>query len=286
MPRKKETLTLSVPPGTKANLGAIAARLGIKWGDRPSPSGLISAIAQSKIYVGDFLQIDPPQVRALHQAVLALIDAGQIEFAKSVITLLLNYGHIEAPLRQDLLRMAGHPLDGWRIQINQYCEQRQPFRVVYGDGQGNLLEFTVRHAAIEFQEKRYYLQIWCDETDNSESLPELQHHRCLRLDRIQSLLDAAGEWRGYFDSIQVQLKLTGGLVKAYEPKPDDVSDELVEDYRLVSRTVVNPFWLMREVRRYGADCEILGPGEIRDRFGKELLKTLVQYGERMGGWQS
>jgi predicted DNA-binding transcriptional regulator YafY len=277
MPRKKETLTLSVPPGTKEKLDAIAARLNIKWGDRPSSSGLISAIAQSKLYIGDFLQITPQEVRTLHRAILVLIDVGQVELAKSVITLLLNHGHIEAPLRQELFKIASHPLDGWRMQVNQYVEQRQPFRVSYGDGQGKLWEFTVRHAEIEFYEKRYYLQIWCDETDLNVNLPELQHHRCLRFDRIQGLLEAAGEWRGYFDSIQVQLKFKGNLVQAYEAKPDDISDELVDGDRLVSRTVVNPFWLLREVHRYGADCEIISPGEIRQSFRQELLKTLNQY---------
>ncbi|MBD0266390.1 MAG: transcriptional regulator, partial [Tolypothrix sp. Co-bin9] len=48
MPRKKETLTLSVPPGTKDQLEALARRLNILWGKDPSISGLLVAIAQQK----------------------------------------------------------------------------------------------------------------------------------------------------------------------------------------------------------------------------------------------
>ena len=37
MARKKETITLSIPPGTKEQLEAIAAKFQILWGDRPQP---------------------------------------------------------------------------------------------------------------------------------------------------------------------------------------------------------------------------------------------------------
>ena len=47
MPRKKETITLSIPPGTKEQLEAIARQLNITWGKEPSISGLIVAIAQN-----------------------------------------------------------------------------------------------------------------------------------------------------------------------------------------------------------------------------------------------
>jgi predicted DNA-binding transcriptional regulator YafY len=42
---------------------------------------------------------------------------------------------------------------------------------------------------------------------------------------------------------------------------------------------VNPFWLIRELRRYGADCVIVSPNAVRDRFKKDLTAMLEQYGE-------
>jgi predicted DNA-binding transcriptional regulator YafY len=277
MPRKKETLTLSVPPGTKAKLEAIADRLNIRWGDKPSPSGLVAAIAQHDLEVEPSFKLNPAQVKALYQSVKVLIDAGHIEEAKSILTLLMYRGNLETPLRQNLIQQISQPLEGWRIQVDQLIEQRQPFHLVYQNSQGQTLEYTVRYAEVIFYEKRYYLQIWCDETDDSNDLPELKHNRCLRLDRIQAILPIGGEWRNRFDVIQVELYFTGWLVRAYEPKDQDIQDEVIGDVRQVVRNVVNPFWLIREVRRYGAECTIISPNEMRDRFKQELLAMVEQY---------
>ncbi|MCM1984440.1 helix-turn-helix transcriptional regulator [Lyngbya confervoides] len=285
MPRKKETLTLSVPPGTKNKLDAIAARLGIKWGERPSPSGLVSAIADSSLYVGSYFSFSREEIEALQQAIRALIDSGQPTLAKSVVTLLLNYAHLEAPLRQELIQTASHPLDGWRIQVDQYRDRQQPFRVLYANSQGKILEFTVRYAEVQFHEKRDYLQIWCDETEDSLDLPELKHNRCLRLERIQGILEATGEWRGSFNSIPVQLRFTKEMIAAYKAKAEDTENEVIEadvqkqipPYRRVTRQIVNPFWLIREILRYGSSCEVIHPPAIRDRLKNEIQKTLQHY---------
>jgi predicted DNA-binding transcriptional regulator YafY len=277
MVRKKETLTLSVPPGTKEKLEAIAERLDIRWGNNPSPSGLVAAIAQQEFEVGQPFRFDGAQVKALCQGVRDLIDAGHVEEARSVLTLLIDRGELEAPLRQSLIRQISQPLEGWRIQVDQLIAQRQPFHLVYQNSQGQPLEYTVRYAEVIFYEKRYYLQTWCDETDDSTDLPELRHNRCLRLDRIQAIFPISGEWHGRLDSIQVQLHFKGWLVRAYEPKDEDVQDEVIDQVRRVTRNVVNPFWLIREVRRYGSECVIASPEQIRDQFKQELLSMIEQY---------
>lgn len=277
MPRKKETLTLSVPPGTKAKLETIAERLQIRWGNNPSPSGLVSAIAQQELEVGQPFKFNPIQVKALRQAIHDLIDAGHIEEAKSVLALLIDKGDLEAPLRQNLIQQISQPLEGWRIQVDQLIAQKQPFHLTYQNSQGQPLEYTVHYAQVIFYEKRYYLQIWCNETDDSTDLPELRHNRCLRLDRIQAIFPISGEWRGSFDIVQVKLYFKGPLVRAYEPKDDDLEDEIIDDVRQVIRKVVNPFWLIREVRRYGSECIIVSPEEVRNRFKQELLAMVEQY---------
>lgn len=280
MPRKKETLTLSVPPGTKAQLEVIADRLNIRWGRNPSPSGLVSAIAQQDVEVGRPFQLTSGQVKALQQSVKDLIDAGHVEEARSVITLLLDRGTLEAPLRQSLMQQVSQPLEGWRIQLEQFIEQRQPFRLVYQNSQDTTLEFTVRHAEIIFYEKRFYLQIWCDETEDSTDLPELQHNRCLRLDRIQALLPTEGEWRSCFDAIEVKLQLTGWLVRAYEAKANDLEDQIINDnLRLIIRKVVNPFWFLREIRLYEPNCIILSPLAMCERHTADLKATLERYAQ-------
>jgi len=281
MPRKKETLTLSIPPGTKAQLEEIARRLNIFWGKSPSPSGLISAIAQQELEVGKPFTLNPQQVNALQQATAALIDAGHVEAAKNVLTLLLDRGNLEPPLRQSLLQQIGKPTEPWRIEVEKYIKQEQPFRLLYRNSQGQELDYTVRYAEIPFYEKRFYLQVWCEETADVEEemadLPELWHNRCFRFDRIQAILPTSGGWRGEFDAIEVYLHFYGWLVKAYPPKPEDIDDKVMGDVRQVVRRVVNPFWFLREISQYWEDCVIISPESMRQRMQKKVQRLCDRY---------
>ncbi len=278
MARKKETLTLSVPPGTKEKLEDIARRLDIKWGDNPSASGLVAAIAQNEVQVSrNRLTLNAKQIKALRQASKALLDAGQVEDAEILITLLLDQENLEAPLRQALLQQMNQPLQSARNQVDEYIRNQQPFRLSYKNSQDQELEFTVRYAEVRLYEKRFYLQIWCEETEDSRDLPELRHNRCLRLDRINGILPIEGEWRGSLDSIKVYLHFKRWLANAYEPKPEDVENEFLGEIRQVVRQVVNPFWLIREVFRYGQDCEIVAPDSVREQFKQELTKLYEVY---------
>ncbi|HBE16640.1 MAG TPA: transcriptional regulator [Cyanobacteria bacterium UBA11149] len=279
MPRKKDTITLSIPPGTKEQLEALARRLKIFWGKEPSVSGLIVAIAQQQLAVGEPFTLNSNQVNALQQAIKALQDGGHIGEAQIVLALLLNQGKLETPLRQSLMKQLSQPTEGWRIQIEDFMARKQPFCLLYRNSQNQELEFTVRYAEIPFYEKRFYLQVWCEETkdvaDENPDLPELWHNRCLRFDNIQSVLPINGEWRGELDSIKVYLQFRGWLAKAYEVKEEDLENQLRGEVRYVVRRVVNPFWLIREVSRYWEDCIIVAPDSIRDRV-KQKLKSLCQ----------
>ena len=262
---------------------AIARRLGLFWGKSPSPSALVSAIAQAEIAVGNPFVLSDEQVKALRQAAKDLVDAGHTEAANIVIALLIDRGDLEPPFRQSLLQQFNQTAKAWRILLDDCIKKQQPFRLLYRNAQGRELEFTVRHAHIRPYENRSYLMIWCEETADVEpdipKFPELWHNRCLRLDRIQSMtvLPISGQWHNQLDTIEVQLHLSGGLAKAYEPKPDDTDSSVQADKRIVMRRVVNLFWLIREVRRYGPECVIVSPEALRDRFRKELTRWVKQY---------
>ena len=278
MPRKKETITLSIPPGTKAQLEALASRLGITWGESPSISGLIVAIAQAKPETKKLFILNSTQVVALQQAIKSLIDTGWISEAKVLLDLLLEQANLETPLRQSLSQLVRQPSVSWRTEIEQHIDNQQPFCLVYENVQDQELNFTVRYAEIVSQEKRFYLNIWCEETEDivNPEYPELIHNRCLRLDRIKNVKLLNRQWRqNGLDSLKVYLHFYRGMVKAYEPKANDVSNEVVGDVRQVVRKVSNPFWLIREVFRYGEDCEIVSPQNVRDRF-REKVKSLYQ----------
>ncbi|WP_009632561.1 helix-turn-helix transcriptional regulator [Synechocystis sp. PCC 7509] len=281
MARKKETITLSIPPGTKEQLEELARRLNILWGKEPSVSGLIVAIAQKQLEVGQPFTLNRERVNALMPATTGLVDAGNIEAAQIVLALLLDKGTLETPLRQSLLKQVSDSRKGWRLEIDNLIDKKQPFHLLYRNPQDQELEYTVRYGEICFYEKRSYLLVWCDETQDAEktipNLPELWHNRCLRLDRVVSILPISGDWRGQLDYLKVQLHFKRGLVKSYEFKEDDLEEEMNGEVRQVVRKVVNYFWLNREVRRYGKDCVIVSPENVRDCFKQELQELYNLY---------
>lgn len=281
MPRKKETITLSIPPGTKEQLEAIARHLNILWGKDPSISGLIVAIAGQAVEVGKPFTLDSNQVNALQQAIKALSDAGRIGEAQTVITLLLERGNLAIAMRQSLLKQASKLVQPWRSQIDEYRQNQQPFYLLYENSQGQELQYTVRYAEPRFFDKRFYLMIWCEETEDVENLipdlPELWHNRNLVFDRIRGVVPASGEWREGLDYIKVYLHFQGWMVKSYQRREDDLEDEMIGDVRQVVRRVVNEFWLIREVARYWEDCVIVSPLSLRDRLKQKLLTLCELY---------
>ncbi|MEI2582047.1 helix-turn-helix transcriptional regulator [Scytonema sp. PRP1] len=278
MSRKKETITLSIPSGTKEHLEEIARRLGIFWGKSPSVSGLLVAIAQQEFEVGEPFSLNSTQVAALQQAIGLLKDSGFVEQAQTISSLVLERGKLETPMRQSLLQQVSQPSEAWRLLVEQLRANQQPFHLLYGNAQEEDLSFTVRFAEIAFEDKRFYLNIWCDETEDIKNtdFPELIHNRCLRLDRIKGVVPINGYWRHEgLDSLEVQLHFYRGMVKAYEPKQNDIENKVIGDIRQVVRRVPHPFWLIREVLRYGEDCVVVSPENVRSLV-KEKLKTLYQ----------
>ncbi|MBP0013789.1 MAG: WYL domain-containing protein [Roseofilum sp. SBFL] len=284
MARKKETITLSIPPGTKAKLEAIAARLEILWGSKPSISGLLVAIAEQAPETQKLFTLNSSQVQALRQALNLLDDEGYIGEARTILDLLLKHGNLTPPLRQSFEQLDKQLSQAWRIRVDRYIDRQQPFRLWYENAQNSRLIFTVRHAQVSFHEKRSYLEIWCDETEDliNTEFPELIHNRCLRFNRIQSIEDTPGYWQPEgLQTLEVYLHFYRGMVRAYEPKGDEIQDLTIGEVRQVVRQVSNPFWLLREVRRYGEDCEIIAPQKLRDRYIDELRKQCQRYGMEM-----
>ncbi len=281
MPRKKDTITLSIPPGTREKLEEIARNLGITWGKEPSISGLIVAIAHKNLELGKPFALDSNQISALQQAIRALSDAGRVGEAETVIALLLERGNLDAPMRQSLLKQANKFVQAWQSRIDEYRQKKQPFHLLYENSQGQELQFTVRYAEPRFFDKRFYLMIWCEETEDVENdipdIPELWHNRNLIFDKIRSIVPASGQWREGLDEIQVYLHFRGWMVKSYRRREEDLEDEVIGDVRQVVRRVVNAFWLLREVARYWDECLIISPPAMRDRIQQKILTLCNLY---------
>ncbi|MDB9529597.1 hypothetical protein PN498_26640 [Oscillatoria sp. CS-180] len=145
------------------------------------------------------------------------------------------------------------------------------------------MTLTIRYAKIERHEDRQYLDRWCDETEGNHDIAPLQHNWSLCIDRIPSeatISPAEGHWQPELGHIEVEFHLLNQLAFGYRTRTDtDLVNEWLPDQqvRQVVRRIHSTFWFFREVRRYGANCAILGPEEVRDRFANNVALQYQQY---------
>ena len=291
MGRRGQSITLSVSERDKAQLEALALEFGMTWGDRPNISKLVEAIARRQLVIAPNHDWLKARINALNRARTALIDIGELQTAMAIAQLLLERSELTLPLRAELEQFIQKPALPWRIDIERYIRRQQPFQLSYQDAAGRVWSFTVRYAAIAIHDDRQYLDCWCEETEGNQDLPELVHNWCFRFDRIidAAVSPIAGAWRVGLATIPVELHLFRGLAFAYQSKTaqDDVNEWLiVEDttspkqsaqVRRVVRQVSNTFWLIREVLRYGQDCEIIAPDAVRQRLSQEVVLLYRRY---------
>lgn len=284
MSRKGHSITLSLREQDKAQLEALALEFGKTWGDRPNISKLIEAIARRELVIAPNHDWPKERVNALNRARTALIDAGEIDMAVAIAQLLLERSELTIPLRHELEQFVARPVLPWRMEVQRYILRQQPFQLSYQDAAGRILHFTIRYAEIATHESRQYLDCWCEETAGNQDLSALTHNWCLRIDRITdaAVSPIAGQWRPGLDTITVELHLFRGLAFAYQSKTAiDLVNEWATDLpqvRRVVRQVSSSFWLIREVLRYGKDCEIVSPEAMRDRLKQELEPLCKLYG--------
>lgn len=252
----------------------IAAEQDCYRAGKPNLSGLLSKIADGELKLGGVENrqlIDP-----LERAVKLLCDNGLQQEAQRLGQYLLDYD-LSGEQRANILAQIYNSQDGWRQQIDKFIADKSTFMIIYSDGQGQRQEFTVEYAQVDFIEKRFYLNCWVREV-GSNDFPELAHNRCLRFDRVAGLRSMSGKWRTEgLGMIKVSLKFQKGMVKSYEPRVNDTDDRTEGSCRFVCRMTNNPFWLIREVLRYGDSCELLEPEVLRDRVKEQLIANLALY---------
>ncbi len=283
MSRKGQSITLSVSEQDKAQLEALALEFGKTWGDRPNISKLVEAIARRQLLIAPNHGWSKERIQALNRARTALIDAGDIPTALAIAQLLLERSELTLPLRHELEQFIERPALPWRIAIDRQIHRQHPFQLSYQDAADRLWHFTIRYAEINRHEDRQYLDCWCEETHGNQDLPDLNHNWYLRLDRITdaAITPITGPWHPGLDTLTVELHLFHGLAFAYRSKStkDIVNEWLAESppVRRIVRQVPNTFWLIREVLRYGQDCEIISPPAVRDRIRQEVHTLYERY---------
>lgn len=284
MSRKGQSITLSISDRDKAQLESLALELGMTWGDRANISKLVEAIARRQLTIAPNHDWKIERINALNQARSALVDAGRIEDAVAIAQLLIERSELTIPLRAELEQFIAKPVQPWRLQLERYIRQAQPFQLSYQDAAERVWQFTIRYAAIASHEERQYLDCWCEETEEAQGLVELQHNRSLRIDRIAdaAISRVVGEWRSSgLATILVELHLFRGLAFAYRSKTaiDMVNEwhEELPQVRRVVRQVSSTFWLVREILRYGQDCEVVAPESVRELMRQEVLGMSDRY---------
>lgn len=283
MGRRGQSVTLSISEADKTQLEALALEFGMTWGDRPNISKLVEAIARRQLTVAPNHDWPTARIVTLNQARKALVDAGQIDLAIAIAALLLERSELSIPLRQELEHFIHKPALPWRIELERYRHRQHPFQLAYQDATEYIWHFHIRYAEIATHGDREYLDCWCEETEGNQDLPELAHNRCLRLDRIAdaAITPISGPWRSGLDTIAIELHLFRRLAFAYESKTlqDEVNEWLPDQpqTRRIVRRVASTFWLIRDVLRYGADCEVIAPDDLRQRVRAEITALSQRY---------
>ncbi|MBD2102395.1 YafY family protein [Leptolyngbya sp. FACHB-261] len=283
MGRRGQSITLSVSERDKAQLEALAQELGMMWGDRPNITKLVEAIARRQLLVGKNNDWSEARIQMLNRVRQFLIDAGQVEDAEALASLLLERGELSAPLRKEIEHFLETPPFPWRTELDSYIRRQQPFRLAYQDAAERAWSFTIRFARIAARERRQYLECWVEEVEGGEDIPELVHNRSLRIDRIPeaAVVPIRGEWLPDLAQVKVEMHLFAGLAFAYRAKPQDEVSEWIPDrpdVRRVMRPITQTFWFVREVLPYGGDCEVISPASVRDKVKAEMQRMCSRYG--------
>ncbi|MEB3218759.1 MAG: WYL domain-containing protein [Nostocales cyanobacterium 94392] len=280
MSRKGQSITLSLRESDKAELENLALEFGCTWGDRPNISKLVESIARRQLVIAPNNDWTNERIKALETARKALIDLGKTDEAKEIAQLLKSRSELTLPFREEIETFLNNPLPAWRQLLDNLIHRQQPFRLSYQDAKEDLWSYTVLHAQVVAIEKRQYLMCRAEESAGNQDVEGLRHNWTFRLDRIQEagLVSIDQPWEKDLERIAVEFHLLGRLAFAYESKAEDIFVSELEGEpprKRVVRNISNTFWLFREITRYGKDCVIVSPQEVRSRF-RENLKSLCQ----------
>ena len=283
MSPKTRSINLSITEQDKLQLEQLARDMGKTWGESPSISQLVKAIARRQFLITPNNDWIPARIKSLITAQELLIDTGKIEDARIITELLLSRSELTIPQRSVLQQFLNNPPHPWRLTLDQKIHSNTPFRLAYYHASDRPFTFNIHRAEITLIEKRLYLQCWCEETEGSQDLPELAHNRSLRLDRIPeaAISPLKAKWRAGLDTIEVEFYLYKGLAFAYSSKPkDDILNEPLAQNppaRRIIRRINSTFWFFREIFPYGEDCEIISPPEIREQFRQKVQALSDRY---------
>jgi predicted DNA-binding transcriptional regulator YafY len=289
MQRKHNTLTLSVPSETKDQLAELARRFDLVWGEKPSPSKLVAAIASGEIPVGTPTRFDLEQTEALLAAIKALESAGATKWVKVLTGLTMRQGSFEGKDAGAIYEELERGAFPWREPLEQAITDCHPVVVTYRSGKKNTAtRYVARFARLLTRDGHWYVDIFADEAaEKSSDLDALKRNRRLRLDKIETVVRAVhpvGWLHDGLPAVTARLKFIGPDAQYYIRHPDDVEVGELEEIpttqtqvRNVRRNVYTSWWFVRDVLRHGDSVVVEEPPELVKEVSKRLEFALGRY---------
>jgi predicted DNA-binding transcriptional regulator YafY len=281
--RNQTTLTLSVPRGTKEKLAAIAERLGLRWGEQPSPSKLVAAVAEGTVPVGAPVGLSEAQSRALLEALKALHDTGHVPEARELAPLLASLGRLGPEQRMAVYAELSRSELPFRGVIEEAIARRTPIVFQYLGLKGTPSQYLARHVKLTIRERRWYVDIYTEDKPSND-IEALSHNRCLRLDKVISAVPVlhAEPWVPELSGVEAHMRFYGDDARYYERHEDDLHvGDMTEcpegAEREVRRRVSFTWWFVRDILRHGGACKVEGPPALVDAVAGHLRRAAARY---------
>lgn len=285
MQRQQTTLTLSVPPDTKERLVQLASSLGLLWGEKPSPSKLVAAIAEGTVAVGVAASPDAEEAAALLAAIRLLQDQGETNKARALVQLIIARGGLPEDILHQLYDELAQGALPWRAAIEQAISRREPILITYQGFKPEPSTYLARFVEIRSRMGNWYADIrTADGVANSSDIPGLEENRCLRLERVLKVAPVfhpLGWATEGLATVVADLRFFNDSAKHYRRHPDDLSEEMVGEgshqVRRVRRRVSNGWWFAREIVAQGPDVVVDAPKDLADAVKERLRASLKRY---------
>jgi len=212
-----------------------------------------------------------PQGNLLIAMANALLEKGDRESLVALAQWARDFPGLPPAVVEELERLTGIQNE-WVRQVEALIKKCQPFTIstprnIY---HCRYADFWTAKEGMQRQQ----LRVWCDVPSDGE-LVQLSLNRSFKLTRADvevSPLNEAWRYQG-LDTIEVMLRLSGGLAKNYQPREDDLELSVDGVSLLVKKQVWSSWWLLETVRRYGESCVVVSPHVLREKVRESALRV-------------
>lgn len=153
---------------------------------------------------------------------------------------------------------------------NQCCKDQQIVEITYCSANKGPITIALEPRPIEFDNNNFYINGYNTSSNQKESI---------LIDYILNIKQLPTRVQRICNSKKVNFKLTGELSKNYLLYDND---KLIEKNKKDSTIVIETSYtdqdkLFKRLLRYGANCEIIHPIHLRNKFKSQILNIIANY---------